>query len=95
MRQVRVTDMVQGGGGNALKSANELSLSLKRPVIPQVVTIPEENQSSDEPENFEGDDGVKYCRLDTSNGSSSTEEDVGKMDMSDSSIPFAGKSEGS
>lgn len=78
--QLRVTDL-QDGGGNALKSASEVSLSLKRPDISQVAAVSEENQSTAEtstyqPENFEDDDGVKYCRLDTSNGSSSKEKDV-------------------
>lgn len=93
-----MTDL-QDGGGSPLKSAIEVSLSVKRPDISQVAAVSEENQSFAEtstyqPENFEDDDGVKYCRLDTSNGSSSKEEDIEKINMLDSSVPFAGKSEG-
>lgn len=95
--RVRVTDMVQDSVGVSLKSAaKEQALSLKRPSA-----IFNESQLADEicipqPENFESDDGVKYCRLDTSNGSSiNGDDDIGEIDLLDRSLPFASKSEGS
>lgn len=97
--QVRVTDLVQARESSAPGSPNYQSLSLKRPVIPQAAAISVENQLPDktpiyQDEILESDDGVKYCPLDTGNGSSSG-EDLGKKDMLDCSLPMSSKSEGS
>lgn len=75
--------MVQGTGSNPVKSANEQTLSLKRPEISQAVAMFEEDNLADEILKYqrESDDGVKYCRLDSSNDSPGSGEDVEKVDV--------------
>lgn len=86
--QLRVTDLVEENGRQTLKSTNELTLSLKRPDISQLISLSEENELSELPnpqnEISENDDGVTYCRLDTSNGSSTKDGDAQKIEILDS-----------
>lgn len=93
--QVRVNDLVQARESSALRSPNDQSLSLKRPVIPQAAAISVNNQPPDkapiyQDDKFEIDDGVKYCPLDTSNGPSSR-EDLEEREMLDCSLPMTEK----